>query len=313
MPGKIYQFKGKKMENELSVFYQREYKDRLFKFIFGRESDESKKWRLQLYNALNGTNYDDPDELKINTIENVIYISMHNDISFLIDSEMDLYEQQSSQNPNMPLRGLFYFSLLYQGYIKENELNILSNHLVQIPTPRFIVFYNGPDKNPDSWKFKLSDAFMQNDDSGDFEWTATVININDKHNQTLYDNCNPLYDYVRYIGRIKSNIKSGMVNDKAIDEAIDFAIKHNYLQGFFEKHRAEVRGMCLTEFDVEEFKKVCRNDGYIDGREEGKKEKAEEAAIAFLKKDFPPETIAECEGLPLERVLELQKSIKEMA
>ena len=301
------------MENELSVLHQREYKDRLFKFIFGRESDESKIWRLQLYNALNGTHYDDPDALKVNTIENVIYISMHNDISFLIDSEMNLYEQQSSQNPNMPLRGLFYFSLLYQDYITENKKNILSNHLVQIPTPRFIVFYNGPDKETDSWKLKLSDAFMHKDNSGDFEWTATVININDKHNQILYDNCDPLYDYVRYIGRIKSNLESGMQNEKAIDEAIDFAVEQNFLQGFFEKHRARIRSMCLTEFDEEEFKRVCRNDGYIDGKDEGRKEKAEEDAIALLNEGDSPEKISRCLKLPIEKVLELQKGIKVMA
>lgn len=294
------------MENELSVFYQREYKDKLFKFIFGRESNDSKKWRLQLYNALNGTHYDNPDALKINTIENVIYISMHNDISFLIDSEMDLYEQQSSQNPNMPLRGLFYFSLLYQDYIIENKMNILSNHLVQIPTPRFIVFYNGPDKEKDSWKLKLSDAFKQKDDSGDFEWTATVININDKHNQTLYDNCNPLYDYVRYIGRIKSNLESGMKNEEAIEEAIDFAVEQNFLQGFFEKHRARIKSMCLTEFDEEEFKRVCRNDGYIDGRAE----KAIEAAKNLLRMNkLSHEEIAQAQDLPLEKVQELAEEV----
>ena len=294
------------MENELSVLYQREYKDKLFKFIFGRESNDSKEWRLQLYNALNGTHYENPDALKINTIENVIYISMHNDISFLIDSEMDLYEQQSSQNPNMPLRGLFYFSLLYHDYIIENKMNILSNHLVQIPTPRFIVFYNGPDKETDSWKLKLSDAFKQKDDSGDFEWTATVININDKHNQTLYDNCNPLYDYVRYIGRIKSNLESGMKNEKAIEEAIDFAVEQNFLQGFFEKHRARIKSMCLTEFDEEEFKRVCHNDGYIDGRAE----KAIEAAKNLLRMGLGThEQIAQAQELPLEKVQELAEEV----
>ena len=294
------------MENELSVLYQREYKDKLFKFIFGRESNDSKEWRLQLYNALNGTHYENPDALKINTIENVIYISMHNDISFLIDSEMDLYEQQSSQNPNMPLRGLFYFSLLYHDYIIENKMNILSNHLVQIPTPRFIVFYNGPDKETDSWKLKLSDAFKQKDDSGDFEWTATVININDKHNQTLYDNCNPLYDYVRYIGRIKSNLESGMKNEKAIEEAIDFAVEQNFLQGFFEKHRARIKSMCLTEFDEEEFKRVCHNDGYIDGRAE----KAIEAAKNLLRMNkLSYEEIAQAQELPLEKVQELAEEV----
>ena len=91
------------MEKETSP--QREHKDRLFKAIFGRDTPESKKWRLELYNALNGTQLTDPDELKVNTIENVIYISMKNDISFLVDDQICLYEQQSSFNQNMPLRG----------------------------------------------------------------------------------------------------------------------------------------------------------------------------------------------------------------
>ena len=65
---------------------QREYKDRLFKAIFGRDTEESKRWRLDLYNALNDTSYSDPNALELNTIENVIYITMHNDVSFLVDS-----------------------------------------------------------------------------------------------------------------------------------------------------------------------------------------------------------------------------------
>ena len=101
------------METQVTTLYNREHKDRLFKFIFGKDTEQSKRWRLQLYNALNGTNYTDPDALKINTIENVIFITMHNDISFLVDTEMNLYEEQSSRNPNMPLRGFFYFSILY--------------------------------------------------------------------------------------------------------------------------------------------------------------------------------------------------------
>ena len=90
----------------------REYRDRLFKAIFGRDTEQSKRWRLDLYNALNNTNYKDPDALEVNTIENVIYMTMKNDVSFLVDSQMTLYEQQSTHNPNMPLRGLLYFSVL---------------------------------------------------------------------------------------------------------------------------------------------------------------------------------------------------------
>ena len=105
------------MENEVTETINREYKDRLFKFIFGKDTEQSKQWRLQLYNALNGTNISDADALEINTIENVLFISMHNDISFIVDTEMNLYEEQSSWNPNMPLRGFFYFSILYQKYL----------------------------------------------------------------------------------------------------------------------------------------------------------------------------------------------------
>ncbi len=127
------------------VLQNREYKDRLFKAIFGRNTEESKRWRLELYNALNGTSYTDPDALEVNTIENVIYITMRNDISFLLDSEMNLYEQQSTRNPNMPLRGLMYFAQLYQIYLTERDKSLLSSKLVKIPTPKFIVFYNGSE------------------------------------------------------------------------------------------------------------------------------------------------------------------------
>ena len=68
------------MQDPENTVVNPEYKDRLFKFIFGKETEQSKRWRLQLYNALNGTTVTDPDELEINTIENVVYISMHNDI-----------------------------------------------------------------------------------------------------------------------------------------------------------------------------------------------------------------------------------------
>ena len=81
--------------------FQHEYRDRLFKAIFGRDTPQSKKWRLELYNALNNSNYTDPDALELNTIENVIYLTMRNNISFLVDSQMTLYEQQSTYNPNI--------------------------------------------------------------------------------------------------------------------------------------------------------------------------------------------------------------------
>lgn len=102
---------------------------------------------LELYNAVSKTNHTDPELLEINTLENVIYMSMHNDISFLIDSRVSLYEHQSTYNPNLPLRYLFYVSDLYSGMTK--DANLYGTKKIPVPTPRFLIFYNGADPQPD--------------------------------------------------------------------------------------------------------------------------------------------------------------------
>ena len=285
----------------LDNVYQREYKDRLFKYIFGRDTEDSKMWRLDLYNALNGTDYKDPDALTLNTIENVIYITMHNDVSFLIDSEMNLYEQQSTYNPNMPLRGLFYLSQLYQIYLTQNGKNILSSHLVKIPTPKFVVFYNGKKSEPGSWKMRLSDAFIKGNKNGDFEWTADIVNIHPEHNKILQKKCKPLYDYIRYVKRIYENSYAGMDKKTSIEQAVEWAVKENLLNGFFKNQKAEVIGMSLTEYNEEECIRTWREDGYEDGREA----KALEDARNLKANGVDLELIAKCVGLPLETVRQL--------
>ena len=94
----------------------REYRDRLFKFIFG--NPQNKEWTLSLYNAVNGSHYTDASAIKLNTIENAVYMSMKNDVSFLIDNTMSFYEQQSTFNPNMPMRFLIYAGMIYSKYVE---------------------------------------------------------------------------------------------------------------------------------------------------------------------------------------------------
>ncbi len=290
------------MQNEIkSSGTQREIKDRLFKAIFGRETEQSKKWRLELYNALRGTNYSDPDALELNTIENVIYLTMKNDISFLVDSQMTLFEQQSTYNPNMPLRGLMYFSQLYQRHLTKLDLTLYGSRLIKIPYPKFIVFYNGDRETEDKEFLKLSDAFENKEKDSDFEWTAELININPNHNNSLQKNCKPLYDYVRYISRIKDNRKKGLSKEEVVNEAVDWAIRENLLDGFFKMQKEEILGMSLTEYDEEAVKRTFK--------EEGREEKAQEDAEELLKEKIDPEIIARCLKLPLEQVLELQKYI----
>jgi len=284
---------------------QPKYRDRLFIAIFGKDTERSKRWRLDLYNVLNGTNYTDPNALELNTIENVIYIKMYNDVSFLVDGQMTLYEQQSETNANMPLRGFFYFAQLYQKHLAKKDLNLHRSLLIKIPNPRFIVFYNGETKREERYKLRLSNAFELEDSSGDFEWTADVININQGANETLVKKCKSLYDYVRLVGRISANKKAGMKIGQAVREAVDWAIKQNFLEGFVKEQKEEIIAMCLTEYDEESAIRGWKQDGI----EMGRQEKAMEDARNFLMKGLPVEMISECIGLPLDQVLDLQKEL----
>ena len=293
---------------------QREYKDRLFKAIFGRDTEERKRWRLDLYNALNNTSYSDPDALKLNTIENVLYITMHNDVSFLIEDQMVLFEQQSSHNLNMPLRGFLYFAQLYQGYLVETDQDVNRCRRIEIPSPQFIVFYNGATETEDEFEMRLSDSFMYKDgnrkpSNGAYEFTAYVKNINENHSEGLQKKCNALYDYSRFVGKVRRNKDSGMEVNSAVKKAVDEAIEENLLEGFFARQKAEVIGMILEEFDEERFKRNMRAEGYEDGLADGASQKAMEAAENLLREGISIEIISRCTGLSLEKVQELADNI----
>ena len=288
--------------------FNRQYQDRLFKAIFGRE--EHKDWLLSLYNALNGSSYTDPSAIEINTIEGIIYVTMKNDISFLIDSQLNLYEQQSSYNPNMPLRGLMYFAELYQKHLTKQDRDLFTTALVKIPTPNFVVFYNGSRDMPDVTKLRLSEAFEIPAENGDFEWTATMLNINAGRNKTLLQKCKPLYHYSCYVDRVKTNVRSGMTKENAVSEAVNFAIQNDFLDGYFKMQKAEVLNMSLTEFDQEAYDRHRFNEGKEAGIAEGKavgiaegeRKNALQNARNFKHKNIPVDIIAECTGLSVEQV-----------
>ena len=134
-----------------------QYKDRFFNFLFG--SEENRAWTLSLYNAVNGSSYTDPNAIEITTIKEVMYLGMHNDVSFLISDEMNLYEQQSTYNPNMPVRMLQYTGNLFEKYIKQRGLNKYGSNLMRLPVPRLVVFYNGKTEQKDEIILELRDSF----------------------------------------------------------------------------------------------------------------------------------------------------------
>lgn len=275
-----------------------EYKDRLFRFIFGAE--ENRAYLLSLCNAVGNTDYTNLDDIEITTLNDVLYIKMKNDISFLIGSQMSLYEHQSSFNPNMPIRGMQYFAELYAKYIKEKGINIYGSTLKKIPTPKYIVFYNGTIEQPDVVKLKLSSAFQVPDDTGEFEWTATMLNINYGHNQQLMERCQPLREYAYFVKLIRENSQIMSLKD-AVDTAIDKAENLKYIGSFLSKCRSEVNAMLLTEFN----QKSYDNELF----EEGKKAEQDKRMRKMIKMNFSVKDIAELYGISEDYVKQLKNNM----
>ena len=253
-----------------SVSINRTYKDRLFKIIF-----EDKKELLSLYNALTGKNYQNPDELEINTIDDVIYMHLKNDMSFILDDWQNLFEQQSTFNPNQPLRGFFYFADLYK--VKYFGKKIYSTRLLKIPTPQYIVFYNGTTNMPDKKELRLSDAFQQPTEQPDIEVVAHMLNINYGHNKELMERCQKLKEYAQFIDIIRHYLRENehWSNEQAISKAIDDCIQNNILRDILQKERLRVMASILSEFDEVGYKEMIKEEAYEDAYEEGYEEGVE--------------------------------------
>ena len=240
----------------------RTYKDRVFRMLF-----DSKERLLELYNALNGTNYTNTDDLTVNTLENAIYINMRNDVSFIIDCRMCLYEHQSSYSPNMPLRGLLYFADLYKKLLKTTDLSV--TRLVKIPTPYYIVFYNGLEKKEEEFEQKLSDAF-ENGGEGCIELKVRAININFGHNRELLEKCRTLYGYAYFVAEIRKNLEH-MDLKEAVELAVEKCIRRDILKEFLIEQRSEVVAMSIYEYNEEYVRKSFFEDGEKYGYDKGEK------------------------------------------
>lgn len=243
------------------------YKDRLFRLIF-----HEKKELLELYNAVNESNYTNPDELEITTIEDVVYMGMKNDLSFIIGDEMNLYEHQSSVCPNLPLRGLFYFSSVYKSYIEPVKRKLYSTSQLEIPFPQYIVFYNGTEERPEREELKLSNLFIENGKGKQpsLECTALVLNVNYGHNKDLMERCKTLKEYAQFIAEIRRNLSFGMKAQEAVEEAVEKCIQNDILAGILRKNRGEIVDSILTEWDEDEYRDYLKEEGIKIGEERGK-------------------------------------------
>lgn len=259
--------------NSVALPVNRIYKDRLYKMIFNDKSE-----LLKLYNAINGTHYDDPAMLTITTLDNAIYMTMENDLSFIIDMRLALYEQQSTVNPNLPLRFLMYITDIYSAYTK--DMNIYGSKKVQIPLPSFVIFYNGVKSQPDRTEFLLSELFHPTTDQPALELKAVMLNINKGHNQELMNACHTLRDYSEYVARIRTYSAEMPLTD-AVEKAITECIHENILRDFLLKNRAEAKAMSIYEYDEEKTLRMFREEGYEDGERNGKIQATIEMCLEF--------------------------------
>ena len=252
----------KKSANLLPV--NRCFKAQLFVMLF-----EDKKELLELYNAVTGKNYQDPEERTINTLENAIYMSMKNDLSFIIDLHLSLYEHQSTYSPNLPLRFLMYISDIYSEITREE--NLYGTRRIPIPTPQFVVFYNGEQEQPERWVLKLSDAYMVKEEEVSLEVKVLMLNINKGHNEGLLSACKTLREYAEYVFRVRKKAKE-MELEEAVEQAITECIREGILAEFLKKNRAEAKSVSIYEYDMEKHMRMERAEAREEGKREGIKE-----------------------------------------
>ena len=220
-----------------------------------------------MYNALNGTSYSDPEELEVNTLEDAVYISIKNDISFLVGGTLNLYEHQSTYNPNLPIRGLIYLAHLYEGYIEDGQINLYSSGLKKLPFPQYFVFYNGTKKAPDRSLLKLSDAFQKTgkDIEPCLECQVVMLNINYGHNQELMEKCRRLREYSQFVFIVREQKKMYEDPEEATLRAVDICIELGVLVDILRKHKAEVISMVLSSFNQEAYEEDMYETGYKEG------------------------------------------------
>lgn len=255
----------------------RTYKSTIFIMLF-----EDRNNLLELYNAMSGKHYTDPELLEINTLENAIYMSIRNDISFLIDGRLSLYEHQSTYSPNLPLRFLFYISHLYSRMTKDR--NLYGSKTVRIPAPEFVIFYNGRAEMPERHILKLSDMYNTKDRKrrAKLELEAVMLNISGEYNQKLKAACKTLREYAIYTDKIRKYADE-MDLDDAVEHAIRECITEGVLKDFLEKHRAEAKEMSIFEYDQEKHMQQEREDAWKGGLLQGKS-----SAVINLLKELGP-------------------------
>ena len=301
------------MRSRNSVKVKRNHKDTLFRMIFSTREN-----LLSLYNAVNHSHYTDASELEIVTLKNAVYMNMKNDQAFLLDMQLNLYEHQSTWNPNMPLRFLMYVAKEYQMLVRNQTL--YASALVKVPTPHFVVFYNGETEQEAETILRLSHSFQQKTDKPELELMVRVLNITLDKKQEVLEACQLLKEYMLLVNKIRRYTDEYKDINQAVEQAVTECIEENILADFLRKNRAEAIEMCIFEYDDKREKELIRKAEYAEGmkegerigREAGKKEEAERIFNIYqlFRANYTENQIKEKLGMNVEEVRKILERFK---
>lgn len=210
----------------------------------------------------------------------LVYMSMHNDVSFIIDLRLNLYEHQSTYNPNLPLRFFMYAADIYSDLTKDE--NLYGTKAIQIPPPKFVIFYNGEAEQPDRKILRLSDLYTVPDTCPSLELTALMLNINKGRNEAIMEACKTLKDYAEYTFRVRTYAKELPI-ESAVERAITECIREGILSDFLSRNRAEAKKVSIYEYDEEKHMRQTREEGKEEGIQEGRQQTKLEAIKKMMK------------------------------
>lgn len=276
------------------------YKDIIFVDLF----ENNKNGLLEIMNAILGTEFNDAKDLEIVTIKDKFFVTMYNDIAFICTGILNLYEHQSTINPNMPLRLLCYVAEEYQNIVNREHKNIYGKKLQKIPTPKFVVFYNGINDVEDRQILKLSDAFLNTYCEPDLDLSVLMININYGHNDKLMKKCQLLENYSKFIDVVKEKVQdkdSKEEKEIAFNEAIDYCISNDILSEYLTERRSVVLGSLIRGFDKETYESFIKEEAYEEGIEQGI-EQERCMIIKTLLESQDPEKVAEMLKISVDEV-----------
>ena len=231
-----------------------------------------------------------------------------NDISFLVGNRLViLLEHQSTWNPNMPLRFLWYLSKLYRLYV--NKDMIYHAELLKIPTPEFYVLYNGTMDIPSIQELRLSDAFEIPGNA--MELTAKCYNINYKKDREVLDACYELKAYSTFIAIVRDCQKKGLSLFQSIKEAIAYCETHDLMGEYFRIHESEVYDMVSFKWDEKRAREIAAEEAKKAGREEGRAEGTKsafrQAALSLMRNKVPLKIIMSSTNMTADEVKKLAK------